>query len=126
VELLIPNAGPGPFWRDGILPQSRTRLWAGFQKGAGWDATLITGAFPRTYGQPLLEFEERAEAAGRAPGTVGVVFCGRQAPGGHNIVSGLFDAVSAFGGKLLGFVAGTRGLLAGQAIEVSCHGTPGG
>ena len=40
-----------------------------------------------------------------APLRVGVVFCGRQCPGGHNVVSGLFDSLPA-GSTLLGFVGG--------------------
>jgi len=83
------------------------------------DAAIMQTTFPNTYGQPLLEFEECSEAAAKPPVTVGVVFCGRQSPGGHCIVSGLYDALTAIGGKLLGFIAGTKGLLAGQAVEIT-------
>lgn len=83
------------------------------------DASIMSSAFPNTYGQPLLELEERADAASKPPVNVGVVFCGRQSPGGHNIISGLYDAVSGFGGSLLGFVAGTKGLLAGQTVTIT-------
>lgn len=61
------------------------------------------------------------DAAAKPPVNVGVVFCGRQSPGGHNIISGLFDAAAGFGGKVLGFIGGTKGLLAGQAVEVCLH-----
>ena len=49
-----------------------------------------------------------------APLRVGVVFCGRQCPGGHNVVAGVFDALQALapGSELLGFLNGTLGFFA--------------
>ena len=52
---------------------------------------------------------------------VGVVFCGRQSSGGHNVVAGLFDYLHAMNptSKLLGFIGGTSGLFEGSCIEVT-------
>ncbi|KAG0499148.1 hypothetical protein HPP92_003839 [Vanilla planifolia] len=52
---------------------------------------------------------------------VGVVFCGRQAPGGHNVIWGLHDAIRSHNpdSVLLGFVGGTEGLFAQKTIEIT-------
>ena len=53
-----------------------------------------------------------------ATSNFGVLFCGRQAPGGHDIIAGLYDYVHSVGGRLFGFVAGTQGLLSGNHLEI--------
>ena len=55
----------------------------------------------------------------KTPAIYGVLFCGRQAPGGHDIVAGLYDAVRASSGRLLGFFAGYTGLIGGQYVEIT-------
>ena len=78
---------------------------------------------------PLVAFEPAgAGGAGGEPSPskplrVGVVFCGRQCPGGHNVVAGLFDALQqlAPGSALLGFVGGTRGLFDNKTIELTAE-----
>lgn len=50
-------------------------------------------------------------------GAVGVVFCGRQTPGGHNVVAGLLDFLGGSGARLLGFVGGVHGLFKKQVGE---------
>jgi pyrophosphate--fructose-6-phosphate 1-phosphotransferase len=75
---------------------------------------------PQTYQAPLVSLGAKGagEAAGvpspTAPLRVGVVFCGRQCPGGHNVVAGVFDALQALapGSELLGFLNGTLGFFA--------------
>ena len=84
------------------------------------DAAALRSWFPRTYGLPMASLEA-APAAGAAASTsspvVGVVFCGRQTPGAHTLVCELADALRARapGARVLGFVGGTRGLLAAGA-----------
>ena len=51
--------------------------------------------------------------------TVGVVFCGRQTPGGHNVVAGLYDYLNAAGSSLLGFVGGIQGLYKQQTVPIT-------
>ncbi|PNT75991.1 pyrophosphate--fructose 6-phosphate 1-phosphotransferase subunit alpha isoform X2 [Brachypodium distachyon] len=94
----------------------------------GADAHVIGNAFPHTYGQPLAHFlPEAANAADAAIITehpvvrVGVVFSGRQSPGGHNVIWGLHDALSAHNpsSKLIGFLGGTDGLFAQKTLEIT-------
>ena len=61
------------------------------------DQEAIQKLFPNTYGMPLIKFVE-GEAKEYAPMNVGVILSGGQAPGGHNVISGLFDGIK----KLLG------------------------
>jgi pyrophosphate--fructose-6-phosphate 1-phosphotransferase len=77
------------------------------------DALVISRSFPLTYGQPLVHLKSAAGTGGilnvSSPGhamRVAVVFSGRQSPGGHNVVAGLFDALKAQNSAnvLLGFV----------------------
>ena len=61
-------------------------------------------------------------AAATAPLRIGVVFCGRQNPAGHNIISGLLEFIQTncpAGSVLLGFLRGTKGMFAGQAVKLS-------
>lgn len=86
------------------------------------DTLAISRPFPLTNGQPLVHLLRDEKA--RLPADklrVGVVFCGRQSPGGHNIISGLYDALKLYNqdNVLLGFVGGTDGLFAQQAVVIT-------
>lgn len=90
------------------------------------DAHAIARAFPLTYGQPLAHLvaaggKKESAATERKPVRVGVVFCGRQSPGGHNVVAGLFDAAKKHhpDSEVLGFVEGTEGLFAQKTLEIT-------
>ncbi|MBO4784198.1 MAG: diphosphate--fructose-6-phosphate 1-phosphotransferase, partial [Lachnospiraceae bacterium] len=52
----------------------------------------IKALFPNTYGMPLIEFEQ-SDVANTAKMNVGVILSGGQAPGGHNVITGLFDTI---------------------------------
>ncbi|KAK8450976.1 hypothetical protein SEVIR_6G130600v4 [Setaria viridis] len=88
-------------------------------------ANVVAQAFPNTFGQPLVSFVAPAGAAAaaeeRPPIRVGVVFSGRQSPGGHNVVWGLHDALKAYNPQsvLYGFVGGTEGLFANKTLEIT-------
>ena len=56
------------------------------------DQEEIKKLFPNTYGMPLIEFVPGTEEA-KNEINVGVILSGGQAPGGHNVISGIFDAV---------------------------------
>jgi pyrophosphate--fructose-6-phosphate 1-phosphotransferase len=76
------------------------------------DQAEIKKLFPNTYGLPLVEFvpgEERSYA----PMNVGVILSGGQAPGGHNVISGLFDGIKRLNpaNRLYGFLLGPGGLV---------------
>lgn len=77
------------------------------------DEGEIRARFPRTYGRPLLELDAGGEPPERRPLRVGVVLSGGQAPGGHNVITGLFDGLRALhdDAALSGFLGGPRGLL---------------
>ncbi|KAF0935132.1 hypothetical protein E2562_030419, partial [Oryza meyeriana var. granulata] len=91
-------------------------------------AHVISHAFPHTYGQPLAHFLRKtanvpeATVISEHPAvSVGVVFCGRQSPGGHNIIWGLHEAIKAHNpnSKLIGFLGGSDGLLAQKTLEIT-------
>jgi pyrophosphate--fructose-6-phosphate 1-phosphotransferase len=86
------------------------------------DQEQIKALFPNTYGAPVLTFEavEEKQTAGR-PLNVGVVLSGGQAPGGHNVIAGIFDGIKAVigGSKLYGFLGGPGGLVDGKYIEIN-------
>ena len=80
----------------------------------------IKDLFPNTYGMPVVEF-----AQGTTPATssfnVGVILSGGQAPGGHNVISGLFDGVKSLNpaNKLYGFLMGPGGLVDHKYMEIT-------
>ena len=63
------------------------------------DAAAIKALFPKTYGQPEVSFAKGKSGLSLKPIKVGVVLSGGQAPGGHNVVSGLFDALKKLNKK---------------------------
>ena len=64
----------------------------------------IKKLFPNTYGMPLVEFVPGEETK-HEPMNVGIILSGGQAPGGHNVITGLFDAVKKLNpaNRLFGF-----------------------
>ncbi|GLU00129.1 hypothetical protein SLE2022_175210 [Rubroshorea leprosula] len=92
------------------------------------DAHTINRAFPLTYGQPLAHF---LRATAQVPDAqiitehptirVGLVFCGRQSPAGHNVIWGLHDALKIHNSKstLLGFLGGSEGLFVQKTLEIT-------
>ena len=80
----------------------------------------IKRLFPNTYGMPLVEFEP-ADSANNAKMNVGVILSGGQAPGGHNVISGLFDEVKKLNpdNRLYGFLMGPGGLVDHNYIEIT-------
>ena len=65
----------------------------------------IKELFPNTYGMPVITFEP-GEQPKLEPFNVGIILSGGQAPGGHNVISGLFDGVKSLNpaNKLYGFI----------------------
>ena len=80
----------------------------------------IKALFPNTYGMPVIEFQP-GPAKQYAPMNVGVILSGGQAPGGHNVISGLFDGIKAINpeSKLYGFLMGPGGLVDHKYIELT-------
>ncbi|WP_443679834.1 diphosphate--fructose-6-phosphate 1-phosphotransferase, partial [Phocaeicola coprocola] len=84
------------------------------------DQEEIKKLFPNTYGMPLIKFVEGEEKE-YAPMNVGVILSGGQAPGGHNVISGLFDGVKKLNpaNKLYGFILGPGGLVDHKYMELT-------
>ena len=85
------------------------------------DQEAIKQLFPNTYGMPLIQFEEGGEATEFPAINVGVILSGGQAPGGHNVISGLFDGIKKLNkdSKLFGFILGPGGLVDHNYIELT-------
>ena len=77
------------------------------------DQDKIAALFPNTYGKPEITFEKGQNTSAAKKQVVGVILSGGQAPGGHNVISGLYDALKATNpeNQLLGFKGGPDGLL---------------
>ena len=77
------------------------------------DQDQIKALFPNTYGKPEVTFEKGQNTSASKKQVVGVILSGGQAPGGHNVISGLYDALKAANpeNQLLGFKKGPDGLL---------------
>ena len=73
----------------------------------------IKKLFPNTYGLPEIRFEKAPVEESAEPINVGVILSGGQAPGGHNVISGLFDGIKKINRKsrLYGFLMGPGGLV---------------
>ena len=86
------------------------------------DQDKIKKMFEKTYGQPIVEFEAGDEVEKKLL-RIGVVFSGGQAAGGHNVISGLFDAIKNFheDGKLFGFLNGPSGIVENSYIEITAE-----
>ena len=85
------------------------------------DQEEIKRLFPNTYGMPLIRFEAADQAAQFPAMNVGVILSGGQAPGGHNVISGLFDGIKRIHpeSKLYGFLMGPGGLVDHNYIELT-------
>lgn len=85
------------------------------------DQEDIQKIFPNTYGMPLLTFEEGTETKEFPAINVGVILSGGQAPGGHNVIAGLFDGLKALNpnNKLYGFLGGPGGLVDNDYMELT-------
>lgn len=80
----------------------------------------IKELFPNTYGMPVITFESGAPVE-LPPFNVGIILSGGQAPGGHNVISGLFDGVKSLNpaNKLYGFILGPGGLVDHNYMEIT-------
>jgi pyrophosphate--fructose-6-phosphate 1-phosphotransferase len=84
------------------------------------DQEEIKKLFPNTYGMPLIEFVPGEEKANKTM-NVGVILSGGQAPGGHNVICGIFDAVKKLNpeNKVYGFLMGPGGLVDHNYMELT-------
>ncbi len=88
------------------------------------DREEIKKLFPNTYGQPEAKIVESTSGSlTTGPLKVGVVLSGGQAPGGHNVIAGLFDALKAANpeSRLFGFLKGPGGVIKGKYKELTAE-----
>ena len=80
----------------------------------------IKALFPNTYGMPIVEFVPSQEA-NNCKLNVGVILSGGQAPGGHNVITGLFDQIKKFNpeNRVYGFILGPGGLVDHNFMELT-------
>ncbi|MDE6632515.1 MAG: diphosphate--fructose-6-phosphate 1-phosphotransferase, partial [Muribaculaceae bacterium] len=102
--------------------QGAVKLEVGEPTQSVADQEEIKKLFPNTYGLPIVEFKqdenpERVEE----PFNVGIILSGGQAPGGHNVVSGIFDALKKLNKecRLYGFLMGPSGFVDHQYMEIT-------
>ena len=83
------------------------------------DREAIRQLFPNTYGLPEIRFEKNSNPAPGKPLNVGVILSGGQAPGGHNVIAGLYDALKAANPKneLYGFLGGPSGIVDAKYVK---------
>ena len=84
------------------------------------DQEIIKKLFPNTYGMPIVEFEP-ADVANTTKMNVGIILSGGQAPGGHNVITGLFDQIKKLNpeNRLFGFILGPGGLVDHNYMELT-------
>jgi pyrophosphate--fructose-6-phosphate 1-phosphotransferase len=84
------------------------------------DQEDIKQLFPNTYGMPLITFEA-GESKANPKVAVGVILSGGQAPGGHNVICGIYDGLKTLNpeNKLYGFLGGPSGLVDHKYIELT-------
>ena len=83
------------------------------------DQDQIRNLFKNTYGKPVVTFKNSISMSVSEPKNVGVILSGGQAPGGHNVIAGLYDALKQANSanKLYGFLGGPSGIIDGKYIE---------
>ncbi|MDO4695818.1 diphosphate--fructose-6-phosphate 1-phosphotransferase [Porphyromonas sp.] len=83
----------------------------------------IKDLFPNTYGLPIVTFEAAEHSDSSMPINVGVILSGGQAPGGHNVIAGLFDGIKRISeeSRLYGFLMGPDGLINHKYRELTAE-----
>ena len=98
-----------------------TKIIEGKKTESVRDKEEIKKLFPNTYGMPIIKFEQTKLSEEGKPINVGVILSGGQAPGGHNVISGIFDGIKAINkeSRLFGFLNGPSGLVDHKFIELT-------
>ena len=83
------------------------------------DQEQIKDLFKNTYGKPVVTFKNSSSSKSSEVRNVGVILSGGQAPGGHNVIAGLYDALKQANSnnKLYGFLGGPSGIIDGKYVE---------
>ena len=99
------------------------KIWEGQPTQSVSDQEAIQKLFPNTYGMPLITFVAGTEKNKYPPVNVGVILSGGQAPGGHNVIAGIFDGVKDMNpdSRLYGFILGPGGLIDHKYLELTAE-----
>jgi len=81
----------------------------------------INALFPNVYGKPIVTFANEGNNLSTEEKNVGVILSGGQAPGGHNVIAGLYDALKTANktNRLYGFLGGPSGIVDGKYMEIT-------
>jgi pyrophosphate--fructose-6-phosphate 1-phosphotransferase len=85
------------------------------------DQEALKALFKETYGKPLASFGRGKNEAIKRKLTVGVILSGGQAPGGHNVIAGLYDGLKQGSpeSRLIGILGGPGGLINNKSVEIT-------
>ena len=88
---------------------------------AAGDVEKIKALFTENFGSPMITFDGAANAAAEKTFNAGVILSGGQAPGGHNVIAGLYDGLKSLNpaNKLYGFLKGPDGLVKNEYVELT-------
>ena len=118
--LQIARAGYEPKMPEGL--KGNVKIEEGAATESVRDQAEIQKLFPHTYGMPIVTFAGSTGKPGTdTPHNVGVILSGGQAPGGHNVIAGIFDGIRRLhpDSKLYGFILGPGGLVDHQYKELT-------
>jgi len=98
------------------------KVQPGAATAAAGDVDKIKALFPKNFAKPVLTFAPGGRSPAKAP-AVGVILSGGQAPGGHNVIAGLFDGLKSLhpDAKLFGFLGGPGGLVDNKVKELTAE-----
>ena len=104
-----------------VALRGSVRAVEGAATEAAGDKEEIKRLFPHTYGMPAVTFEQGDANDPMPPINAGVILSGGQAPGGHNVIAGLFDGLKAANpeSRLFGFILGPGGLVEHKYMELT-------
>ncbi len=105
------------------LRSGKIKIEMGAPTEPATDQEALKQLFPFTYGQPIARVVAGDDSLKPTPLKVGVVLSGGQAPGGHNVIAGLFDALKAANpdSRLFGFLKGPIGVIKGKCVELTAE-----
>ena len=107
-----------------VLQKAENRkIVKGQPTSAAGDQSDIKRLFPNLYGQKSISFTtsptDNSTSNRKAPLRAAVVLSGGQAPGGHNVIGGIYRFVKENGGVLFGFRNGPKGIMTGNYVELN-------
>ena len=107
-----------------VLQKAENRkIVKGQPTSAAGDQSDIKRLFPNLYGQKSISFTtsptDNSTSNRKAPLRAAVVLSGGQAPGGHNVIGGIYRFIKENGGVLFGFRNGPKGIMTGNYVELN-------